>query len=861
MFSTTESILKPVHLAIFFCERAFTQYCKERGSICDDLGEWCLQRTALFHQLPSQGPNPSPHSAYDEFGEGVLLDFLAHAWTVGGDVMFSHVLKLLQDDLHWVFDESIAEISVHLFASTYMQSHVDMQSVQAAINSFSRYRVWIYHAWTSTNFEGQHSLVKAMTAWLRTLINIHDRNSIPSERLSNIDLPLSASNSINVKALHSSLQPIFEGQATYSNLIAKLIFVYQSPLHTAASPQLLDFFNENAARSEELSNGPQGIMVNIACGMLLYEKKYLQLRSLENALSCAEGSVLIEHQFYTSTVIALSHLSCFEVHLACGDALKAADSLGIGFQLVQQRRDTVEPSTVSLFYIAAAQLLLCFPGVVSSSLRSLFSAVPSVEAESQSTHVSLTRSKSIGEGGKAIQSVAESVEQALVIAESPSLGATVGETQWKAMILSLECSTARVVGSMYGIVSAPLPLTKGSIQSLVTELRRLLPSSLHQSQELGLVLPAMSRLVAHTALALQEGTLDGDTPPLHVVNYYFEGISQALGHDGLHTILSNFFLRGVCNYLLACWQVQHGFYTAAYDTLTDLVSELYFQARIHFSCSDDAARGTGDIDQSSFAQIKQNGTHLFYWPPDHLNLFTYAQMKRAEVASYLGFVGVVSSLGCALKLVSSRCQFTFGILAAQYVELLNEERAEHYTKVIDISTALENSAKRIGLVPFLKRCTSHHVAANMKIGALSTVLSQVGSFHHSAGWHSLKYYVARLTCMTAIARSAGAPRTVYIALLRDAVEVPLIRRLLCSASAVDNQLSLLALPCADLMEVMCLHAALFVALQLGQVEPEELVNEDHMGILKMLQHRHSVLDVWPSSRGVIERVRAALAWG
>lgn len=797
-----EVSLRPIHLALFFCNETLSRSIQNGGTVDGGFVLWSMQRTAMFHLLPLEKqqstdfsltraanedtcfPPSSPLfmgtvSRPEEVhaGTNYIFEFLHQSNKWGKEPLFSHFRMLLVQLFRSVIDRDRDAVSLYVLNDVLLTpQRMDLESVKASNNVFSRFRAWMLHSWHCVSFDTQMTLAASLQVWLQSISSIKSSDDLPSI----IRKGKTLRKSLNVRDLHSSLQNVFEGRTSFDRVFSAYFLNSQNfmPADNFSPASVLDIFNENIPGTTSLSpnvSGPQSVMMNIACGMLLYQKKYIQLHSLENALTCAEGAVLIEHQFYTNTVIALSYLSAFDVHLASSEASKAADSVAMGLQLLRQKKENISGYIFSLFYFSAARLLLFFPGAVRSSLRSLLllSGGSSVNNEEERSGKNNDTTVKRPEGLPS-QNISQTIIRALLLSESQSLYNAVPECLGKELILYLLRSTLLIEGSIYGISSSPLSLHAITIRELV---KQSSADSLPQSGgelELDMLLQ-LTRHAAHTALAAQEGTLQIHKHPLRVLCDYLNGVLDVYGYSTLKSVESDFFLRGVTHHLIAFAYYQQGYIAASYDILEDLVAEIYFHSRVDLFENDrskSAMRGK-DIDVAAYRYIKEN-PKLYYWPPDILLLYAYVQMKRAEMASYLGYTSDLVSQSQSLNLICAESKFVFGVLAAQYISILYHQHSHHYHLVVELSIALEYSARRIGLLPFVHRVASQRISAYMKIGSHRRSLAALDSLQPVPPNKLLWYITARLNTITEIlikSEPIAASRKVLKRVFTDALQL------------------------------------------------------------------------------------------
>eukprot|EP00796_Vickermania_ingenoplastis_P010850 gene10850-7516_t len=867
----------PVHLALFFSEQAFLRHHSLYSCSCfrDELGLWLMHRAAQYYALSSKDipfGNSTTGGVKTDFvypvgledGGALLLDFLAKCYELGGSSFFESFRKSLVEFLMSLFDGKGNTVSLHMFGDLFVSACRHLETGKLADNSFSRFRNWFYFSWRAIDFETQLQLMNHIPQWLNIITSL-DASGIAG--LVSVKAGFGAvKNSINVRDLHESLQVIFEGKnCSFKTLSEQLI---NPEKHSQVNRQnitaLLDFFNENNARkavSDATSGSPQSVMTNIACGMLLYEKTYLQLRSLENALTCAEGAVLIEHQFYTTTIIALAHLSCFDVHLASTNARQAADYIAMGLQLIRQKRDSIDGSTVSLFYISGSHLLLLFPGAVGSFLRTLLYSNPSAVDQTSIHHGTSDAGESVGRkgGSMAIQTVPQTVLRALLLSELQSIRHSTPTTLAKEISLYVLRQTMLVKSSLYGMPTTPLALGTLGLYTLLEEVIRTAPSMFNPLSSSFALHPDLCRLAAHSALATQEGTIDTEQSPLRQIADFLWGVRDIWGSDVMSKIEADFFLRGVTHHLIASWLAQHGFITAAYDMLGELISEIYFQSRVETLCPEHNQKDMRkDYTDCAAAAYVRGSSRLLYWPPDHLLLYSYAQMKKAELASYLGFIDEIKHQKDAMKLICSRAHFAFGVLASKYVGALYYHRTDRYSLAIEHAASLESSARKIGFSSLSQRVAAVRVSAYMKCGNYKSALLTLDGLQPLPKSMSNWFFASRLGCMAALCtQSPGGTPKVITTVLHD------VLRTLNATSSLLNSYEEILDPSSSvaLVDAVATHASL-TSLYLktlsdsgGHRIPIKLSSHK---LLAALQKRHLLRGVFPISQSLLGAVLDAL---
>lgn len=720
--------LRPSLIALFFCERAVLEYHKSKTVVSDSLVLWCFYRVALldyfltdacfsfrcpierFHFADENRDSSSERPFFSTFkvcseddGREVLMDFLSYTFKIGGKRLYHYFLVSLIDFLNFVCSEECRSVSIHIISETVMARSQSMEELKGCANLLTRFRMWVYRVWKLASFDNQLALVSVIPLWLRFLVSLKNESDVVQQ-----DHRLVLEPCTNVKKMHDSLQGVFEGRVrgdrashTSHNLVNGVLD------GNSNLPGILAVSSEHSSTTNFLENatGPQSVMTNIACGMLLYQNSYLQLRSMQNARCCAENAVLIEHQFYRAEIIALSHLGCFQVYFCSANPEKAADSLAMGLQLLRQKREDVKGYMVSIFYLSASQLFLFFFSAISSSLRlALHSEKRAVEDSVPSQKERCRR------GPVAAETVAQTVLHALFISETQSLYHPLPGALWKEALLSLMRSTTLVQSSIYGISTIPLALTESTIRLLLSEVVTAAPVTFMSCIELTTVFPELTRHVAHTALAVQEGTVVVKESPLIVLQNYLESVEKIFGTENVRKVECNFFFHGVSMYIVACWLSQHGFMMAAYESLEHLLLEIHFQCRREFSVALPlSSHETNHTERS-------DGLNTHFWSPEILLLYVYVQKKRAELSCYLGYIDVLWELKEQTNSVASGCHFAYGVLISQYMEILYFQKTNQCSLAIERSFALHATAKKVGFNPLTKLALAQIVSGFIQQG-------------------------------------------------------------------------------------------------------------------------------------------------
>lgn len=769
-----DNAVRPLHLALFFCECVATQLVEESGEVIDEVAEWCLHRILLSFSLPDDknvfgyfssepisledrptfssavekgslsetGPSTAPlESGYSlepcqvDDSENLILEFLVVVRRAAGDEKYLAAFHILHKFLGSVFEESTHMFSLYLIDQQFL---MPQQEGNYRENCFSRYRCWFREAWNELDFDTQSYIASFGYSWLQKIKLASTKEHISKP------IPSPVVKSLNITSLHASLRSVFEGANQQEHLFSKYLFYAHTVFQIKgelSGADLLDFFNHNAASSgHKLGNKIQSVMSNIASGMLFYARKYLQLRSMEHALLCAEGVVLIERHLYTPSIIALWQLSCFEVHLCNCNARKAADNIVMGLSTLRSRRASVEGYLVGLYYIAGAQFLMLYNGVASASLWSILC----------SQQKSSTENERVGEreaGENDDQTISHAVLNALLLAEVEASRCLSPRFYWKQVLLSIMRSTVLTQASIYGIASTPIYLHEKTILALCKELQGAEPLLTSKVSESSILIPEMSRLVAHTALACQEETLVMDTPPLSLIYDYLTGIHNVFGTNTMECVETDFFFRSVTSYLVGCWLYEQGFVSSAYEVLEKLVRELYFHAKLpieEVACGNKYSKENADAKVAFFCDSSS-----LYWPPDNLLLYNYAQMKRADIARYLGLGEDLKAMMTAVKTISSKADFVFGALVALYIDILYHQHLGKHALATEQAYSLKYASERIGLIPLIKKAAIQTVYGAIKEGSYREALLRLD---HCSSYLSTKnsvwYCAVRLNILT-----------------------------------------------------------------------------------------------------------------
>lgn len=720
--------LRPNRIALFFCERAVLEYRKSKTVFSDSLTLWCLYRVALldyfstdaccssrcpikrFHftdddrNILSEKSFLSTSTVYnEEDGRIVLMDFLSYTFKIGGKRLYHYFLASLIDFLNFVCSSESSSVSIHIISEVVMARFQSMDELKGCANLLTRFRMWVCRVWRLASFDNQLALVSAIPLWLSFLLSLKNESDVVQQAHRFVLEPCT-----NVKKMHDSLQGVFEGRVSGDRAFHASNNLTNGMLDGNSSlPGILAVSSEQSSATNFLENvtGPQSVMTNIACGMLLYQNSYLQLRCMQNARSCAENAVLIEHQFYRTEIIALSHLGCFQVSFCSANPEKAADSLAMGLQLLRQKREDVKGYMVSIFYLSASQLFLFFFSAISSSLRlALHSEKRAVEETIASQN---ERSRS---GPAAVETVAQTVLHALFVSEIQSVYHPLPGAVWKEALLSITRSTILVQSSIYGVSTIPLALTESTVRLLLSEIVAAAPVTFMSCTELTTVFPEITRHVAHTALAVQEGTVLVKESPLAVLQNYLECVENIFGAENVRRVECNFFFRAVSMYIVACWLSQHGFMMAAYENLEHLFQEIHFQSRR------ESSEELPSSSQESNHTERSDSLNTRFWSPDILLLYVYVQKKRAEISCYLGYIDVLWELKEQTNSIASGCHFVYGVLISHYVEILYFQKTNQCSLAIKQSFALHATAKKVGFNPLTRLALAQIVSGFIQEG-------------------------------------------------------------------------------------------------------------------------------------------------
>lgn len=749
--------LRSTFIALLFCERITSLYHKRVGRINDSLLLWCVYRVALLefftsgaccqpncnlkrlrdrdhNNYVSEGSFQSLSAVYVEEGEALLLDFLSYCLKIGGKELYCSFLQNLVTYFTAVCSAESNFVSIYILTDFLKMPSQNMEDLRGHENVFSQFHLWVSRSWRLASFESKLAVVSAMSNWLASLVLFESPQQILQQSHAFLVEPCT-----NVREMNDKLQHAFEG-GTRDSISSNSCHLMDGFLDKNSNlSSILAVFNDSSSSKKYGDNttGPQSVMINIACGMLLYQHNYLQLRSMDNARSCAENAVLIEHQFYQTGIIALSHLSCFQVYICTGNPEKAADSLTMGLQLLRQKREEVSGHMVSIFYLSAAQLFVYFFSAIGSALRlALQSEQRAVENTQQPPK---ERSKRVPHSA---ETVAQTVLHTLFISEIQSVYHPVPGSIWKECLLSIMRSTTLLQASIYGISTLPLALTGATMRLLLGEVAKASPITIMSCAELATVIPELTRHVAHTAIAIQEGTVVTQESPLVVLYNYVEGIKDIFGVENAARVEYNFFFRAVCTYVTASWLSQQGFILASYEKLDHLVQEIFFYSKTE----------TSDKDSSTFQRNSRPGisgnTTMFYWHPDLLLIFAYTQKKKAELSCYLGYVDTLWEGKEQTSRIAAKCHFPYGVLISQYIEVLYFQKLHQYSRALDSALALHSSAAKIGFSILTKIVAAQIVTSFIHTGNYFTALNWLDEMNPVPQNLSLWYFCNRLNVLS-----------------------------------------------------------------------------------------------------------------
>lgn len=864
-----ESSLSPSVIAVFFCEKVASAYHKSVEKVNDNLMLWCIYRAALFgfftaapccnsnfrlKKLESTNAHlrrfpvstsSSPSAAYVEEGERVFLDFLSYSFKIGGNDFYRYVLRCLMNSFITVTNADSNSASIYIMSEYVVGHYRSVDEIRGCENLFQKFRMWVSRSWKLASFESQLNVVSAISHWLNYMVSMESSSEVVQQSHHFLVEPC-----INVREMHESLQEVFEGQSRDSLSCSNRENLIDGIREKNSSlSSIIAIFNESSSSSKlgESANGPQSVMTNIACGMLLYQSKYLQLRSMENARSCAENAVLIEHQFYRTGIIALSHLSSFQVYFSSGNPEKAADSLTMGLQLLRQKREDVKGYMVSIFYLCASQLFLFFFSAIGSSLRfALHSDKKTLDTSGPPRNGHSKRAPLSAE------TLAQTVLHTLYISEMQSVYHPLPGTMWKEALLSIMRATTHLEASIYGIPTIPLALTEDTIRLLLSEVVMASPITFMSCAELATVLPELTRHVAHTALAAQEGTIFVQVSPLTVLINYLEGVKKIFGSENSKRVEYNLFFRAVSLYALACWLSQHGFMMAAVEKLDHIIHEIYFQSREETSESPHLSSQRSTLGGSS------NTAPLLYWSPDILLLFSYVQKKRAELFCYLGYLNALWETKDQIGGVATKCHFPFGVLVSKYVEALYLQRTHHYAEALECAIALHTSSKKIGVYLLTKLSVTQIVTSLLHEGNYFMALNWLDELSTVPQNLSLWYFSNRLAILSEYSLQKKCSKEFLTAILSDAL------------SALDSNIYSGTTACMELCRkshfvtlteiILVLHSLAHVAniIQNDAYEACKLRTSLHEFIF-ILKKRHAVRGLFTGSFLLIDAMKKSIS--